>query len=123
MLTDKQLDIFASFVKYPFKERTRQEIKNLSNEKSNNALSIAFSQFKKEKLILEQKVGKSSIYKLNFDNALTLHYLALCNNKRLKKVVKSSLTDVFVEVKKITSFFTLITINKLVNTFFHNTIH
>jgi predicted nucleotidyltransferase len=108
MLTDKQLDIFTAFVKFPFKERARQEVKVLSNEKSNNALSLAFSQFKKENLLVEQKVGKSSLYKLNLDNHLVYYYIALCNDKRLKQIVKFSLAEVFSEVKKVTSFFTIV---------------
>lgn len=108
MLTNKQLGIFTIFVKYPFKEHTRQEVKSLSNENSNNALSLAFSQFKMEDLLIEQKVGKSSLYKLDLDNNLVHYYLALCNNKRLKKVVKMTLSEVFFEVKKVTSFFTIV---------------
>ena len=62
MLTKKQLDIFAIFVKYPFKEMTRQEVKSSAKEKSNNALSLAFSQFIKEDFVTERKVCKSSFY-------------------------------------------------------------
>jgi len=108
MLTDKQLDIFATFAKYPFKELTRQEVKHLANEKSNNTLNIAFSQFKKENLLLEQKVGKSSLYKLNFNENTTIQYLALCNEKRLKKVAKDSLSEITSEVKKSTTLFTIV---------------
>lgn len=108
MLTNKQLEIFTVFVKFPYKEITRQEIKDLSKEKSNNALSIALNQFKKENLILERKVGKSSLFSLNFENNLIYYYIALCNDKRLKKMVKLSLNHVFEEVKKITSFFTIV---------------
>jgi len=108
MLTKKQMDIFAEFVKYPFKERTRQDIKSLSNEKSNNALNIAFSQFKKENLLIEKKVGKSSLYYLNHDNNIIYYYVALCNEKRLKKVIRSSLENVIEEVRKVTSFFSIV---------------
>ena len=108
MLTEKQLNIFGVFAKHPFKERSRQEIKRLSNEKSNNLLNIAFAQFKKENILIEQKVGKSSLYKLNLNNQLVYFYIALYNNNRLKEAVKLSLVEVFLEVKKVTSFFTIV---------------
>ncbi|MBU1976034.1 MAG: nucleotidyltransferase domain-containing protein [Nanoarchaeota archaeon] len=108
MLTEKQLDIFTVFAKYPFKERTRQEIKNLAKEKSNNALSIAFSQFKEEDLLIEKKVGKSSLYTLNLENDLVYHYIALSNQKRLKKIVKTSIEHIKEEVTKTTPFFSIV---------------
>lgn len=108
MLTEKQLDIFAVFAKYPFKERTRQEIKSLAKEKSNNALSLAFSQFKEEDLLIEKKVGKSSLYVLNFENDLVYYYIALSNEKRMKKIVKISINYVIEEVQKITPFFSIV---------------
>lgn len=108
MLTDKQMEIFTVFVKNPYKKRTRQEIKHLSKEKSNNALNIALDKFKKENLIIEKKVGRSSLFKLNFENNLIYYYIALCNDKRLKKIVKLSLNYVIEEVKKETLFFTII---------------
>lgn len=108
MLTEKQLDIFAEFVKYPFKERTRQEIKRLSKEKSNNALSLAFSQFRNENLLIEQKVGKSSLFTLNVENDLIYYYIALSNNKRMKKSVELTLKYIKEEIKKTTSFFSIV---------------
>jgi len=108
MLTKKQLDIFTEFVKYPFKERTRQEIKSLSNEKSNNALSIAFAQFKKENLLVEKKVGKSSLYYLNIENNNVYYYMALCNEKRLKETVKLSIKYIKEDVQLITPFFSIV---------------
>ena len=108
MLTEKQLGIFTAFVKYPFKERTRQEIKSLAKEKSNNALSIAFSHFKDEDLLMEKKVGKSSLYSLNLENDLVYHYIALCNEKRMKKPVKTTIEYVKEEVRKTTPFFTIV---------------
>ncbi|MFW6282912.1 MAG: nucleotidyltransferase domain-containing protein [Minisyncoccales bacterium] len=107
MLTEKQIELFTVFVKYPFKKQTRQEIKNIASEKSNNALSLAFSQFKEENLLIEKKVGKSSLYSLNFENNLVYHYIALSNEKRLKKIVTNSINYIEKEVKKITPFFSI----------------
>jgi predicted nucleotidyltransferase len=108
MLTGKQLNIFKAFAKYPFKEYTRQNIKTIAQEKSNNALSLAFSQFKKEDLLIEKKVGKSSLYTLNLKNDLVFYYIALINEDRLNKIVKTSISYVKEETKKITPFFSII---------------
>ncbi len=108
MLTGKQLDIFTAFVKYPFKERTRHEIKSLIKEKSNNALSLAFSRFKKENLLIEKKVGKSSLYTLNIENDLVNYYIALCNDKRMKQPVKKAVEYIKEEVRKTTPFFSIV---------------
>jgi predicted nucleotidyltransferase len=108
MLTEKQLNILKVFVEYPFKEQTRQKIKDLAREKSNNALSLAFSQFKKECLLIEKKVGKSSLYRLDLDNNLVLYYIALINENKLKKVIKNSIEHVKEQVKSITPFFSIV---------------
>ncbi len=108
MLTGKQLNIFKAFVMYPFKEYTRQNIKSIAQEKSNNALSLAFSQFKKEDLLIEKKVGKSSLYTLNLENDLVFYYIALINDLRLKKTVKTSINYVKEKTKKVTPFFSII---------------
>ena len=50
MITEKQLEIFQVFAKNPFAEYTLKQIKELSKEKSNNALSIAMKKFRQEKV-------------------------------------------------------------------------
>ena len=47
MITEKQLEIFGVFAEKPFASYTLKQIKELSKEKSNNALSIAMKRFKK----------------------------------------------------------------------------
>jgi predicted nucleotidyltransferase len=107
MLTQNQLNVFSSFTKYPFKAITRQEVKKICKEKSNNALSRAFSQFKHENLLIEKKVGKSSLFNLNLKNDLVYYYLALANHNRMKKLVALSIEDIKDEVKHVTSFFSI----------------
>ena len=51
MITKKQLKIFQVFAKQPFAEFTRKQIKQVSNEKSNNALALAIKQFTKARLL------------------------------------------------------------------------
>lgn len=108
MITTKQLRIFGVFARQPFAEHTLKEIKVLSKERSNNALSIAMKQFKKEDLLLEKKVGKSSLYRLNFDNELVYYYLALANNNRINKLTKKAVKLIKQSVSKLTKFYSIV---------------
>jgi|SRR3989344_1596160 len=107
VLTEKQLEIFSVFVKQPFAELTRKQIKNEANEKSNNALSLAISQFRKENIIIEKKVGKSGLLKLNLRNNLSFFYIALANEKRIPKTAKETIERIKEEIERITPFYSL----------------
>ena len=107
VLTEKQLEIFSVFVKQPFAELTRKQIKNEANEKSNNALSLAISQFRKENIIIEKKVGKSGLLKLNLRNDLSFFYIALANEKRVPKTAKETIERIKEEIEGITPFYSL----------------
>lgn len=107
MITKKQLKIFEVFTKKPFEEFTRGQIKALSKEKSNNALSIAINQFKKERIISEKKVGKSGLLRLNFNNDLVFHYLALCNEERMPHLVKMCIDEIREAVERYTHFYSI----------------
>ena len=107
VLTEKQLEIFSVFVKQPFAELTRKQIKNEANEKSNNALSLAISQFRKENIIIEKKVGKSGLLKLNLRNDLSFFYIALANEKRIPKTAKETIERIKEEIERITPFYSL----------------
>src|SRR3990167_7288481 len=85
MLTNSQLKIFEPLTRNMLKEYSIKEIKELSGEKSNNALSLALKKFKEENLIKERKVGKSLLYILNVDNELVFNYIQLINVKKLPK--------------------------------------
>ena len=108
MITRKQLSIFEVFVKKPFNEHTRNDIKRAAREKSNNALALALKQLKKESVITEKKVGRSGVFTLNLDNELTFYYLALCNEKRINSLVKKSLTNLKKELTELTPFYSIV---------------
>lgn len=108
MITEKQLKIFEVFVKKPFAEYTRKQIKKESKEKSNNALALAINLLKKEEVLIEKKVGKSGLLTLNLNNDLTFHYIALCNNQRLSHLVKLSVKILKDEVDTETHFYSLV---------------
>lgn len=106
MITKKQLKIFEVFAKKPFAEYTLKQIKELSKEKSNNALAIAMKQFKSENLLNEQKVGKSSLYSLNIDNSI--HYIALSNLLRLDRLAYKTIKMIKESVEKYTFFYSIV---------------
>ena len=108
MLTKQQLKIFESFMKNVFGEHTIKEIKKDSSEKSNNAISIALKKFKEEDLIKERVVGRSKLYILNTENDLIFHYFALINSNKLPKSAMKTIEQVKIEVKKYTSFFSIV---------------
>jgi len=108
MITGKQLKIFEVFAKKPFAEFTRNQIKKELKEKSNNALALAINLLKKEEVIIEQKVGKSGLLKLNMDNNLTYYYIALCNNLRINHLVKLAIKRLINEIKDITPFYSIV---------------
>jgi len=108
MITSKQLKIFQVFAKNPFAEYTLKQIKELSKEKSNNALSIAMKQYRKENLLNEQKVGKSVLYTLNFNNDVIFYYIALSNHSRLNKLAHKTIKMIKKSIEKHTTFYTLV---------------
>ena len=108
MITEKQLRIFQVFAKKPFAEYTLKQIKEFSKEKSNNALAIAMRQFKKEELLNEQKVGKSSLYCLNFENELVYYYIALANHNRLNKIAHRTIRIIKESIGKHTQFYSIV---------------
>ncbi len=108
MITEKQLTIFQAFTKEPFAVYTLKQIKRLAKEKSNNALSIAMKKFKKENLLKEQKVGRSSLYALNFDNDLVYYYMALANHLQLNTLVHKTIKIIKTSIEKYTQFYSLV---------------
>lgn len=108
MLTKKQLKIFGVFVKKPFAELTIKQVKQESKEKSNNTLASAISRFKKEEIVIEKRVGKSGLLTLNIANDLTLHYLALANNQRIDKPVKTAIKRLKDEISGVTKFYSIV---------------
>ncbi|MFC1691466.1 nucleotidyltransferase domain-containing protein [Nanoarchaeota archaeon] len=108
MITEKQLKIFEVFVKKPFAEFTRKQVKQESKEKSNNALALAINQFKKEEVIIEKKVGKSGLLNLNLANDLTFYYIALANNQKIEKIVSIAIKRLKEEIESVTPFYSLV---------------
>ncbi len=108
MITEKQLKIFEVFVKKPFAEYTRKQIKKEAKEKSNNALALVINLLKKEEVLRERKIGKSGLLTLNLDNDLTCYYIALCNLRRSNQMVKLSVNRVKEEIRNDTHFYSLV---------------
>ena len=108
MITEKQMKMFQVFAKQPFQEFTRKQIKMLAKEKSNNALALFILKFKKEGIINEQKIGKSSLFSLNMDSDIIYPYIALANLQRIDNVAQRTLRIVTEEIEKQTPFYSLV---------------
>jgi len=107
MITKKQLKIFEVFVKKPFAEYTRKEIKKESKEKSNNTLALAINLLKKEGVLIEKKIGKSGLLILNLENDTTFYYIALCNSNRISNNVKQTLEILNKEILEETPYYSI----------------
>lgn len=108
MITEAQLRIFEVFARKPFSDFTRKQIKQISKEKSNNALTLVLKKLKYEEVIFEKQVGKSGILTLNLNNDLIFYYLALANDKMVGKTVKRAVEKIKEEINKITPFYSLV---------------
>ena len=108
MITGKQLQIFGAFAKKPFEEFTLKQIKAESKEKSNNALSIAVKKFRKEGLLHERKLGRSSLFRLNADSDLALSYVQLSGIFRLSRPARQSVRLAEQSIGKHTSFYSIV---------------
>jgi predicted nucleotidyltransferase len=108
MITEKQLNIFQVFAMQPFAEYTLKQIKDRAKEKSNNALEIAMRKFKEEKLFTEKRVGKSTLYALDFANDKVYYYIALANHERLANLAQKSIHLVAEDANSVTKFLAII---------------
>lgn len=108
MITQKQLKIFQAFARQPFLKLERKQIKKLTKEKSNNALTLALNKFLEEEIIKSTKVGKSYLYSLNLDSEITCNYIALANFEKIDKNTKRAIKITKEEVEKVTPFYSLV---------------
>jgi predicted nucleotidyltransferase len=65
-------------------------------------------QFRKENLLKEQKVGKSSLYTLNMDNDIVYYYIALSNHLRLSKLAQRTVKMIKESVGKHIKFYSIV---------------
>lgn len=108
MITKGQLRILNVFAKNIFKEYSRQEIKILSEEKSNNSLTIALARFKEEGIIKERSIGVSKLYTLNMENERLYNYLNLAIKENLPKIIIKPINLLKREIEKYTFFYSLV---------------
>src|SRR3989344_3812660 len=99
MLTENQLKIFEPLTKNILKEYPIKEIKEISGEKSNNAMALALKKFKEENLVIERRVGRSLLYTLNTDNDLVFYYLSILNTKKISKLVERAIKRIKEEIE------------------------
>lgn len=110
MLTKQQQTILGVFNKDIFTSLTFKQIKEQSNQKSNNIVQIALQEFKKQNLVKTNLTGDVTTYSLNLDNNVTLSYLNLINDLETKKrkFQKEIIREIQKRISKQTNFFILI---------------
>ena len=104
MVTLKTLKMLEAFKLHS--RLTFREIKRLSRQKSNNAVQKAIRDFLKAGVLNKEKAGNVLLYSLNLKNSLTLAYLNLLNEEKIKYL--QTITDSLKEsLLKKTAFFIL----------------
>ncbi len=109
MLTKQQLTIFGVFKKDLFASLTFKQIKEESQQKSNNIVQIALKKFKEQDLVKTEITGDVTTYSLNHNNNLTFSYLNLINDLDIqkRKFPKEILSEIQKKILKQTDFFVL----------------
>jgi len=100
MLTPKELEIFNVFSGNIFRELTLKEIKQLSKQKSNNAVQIALNKFIKEELIKEKKVGNNRLISVNTKNDLIFNYFEIYSNNKLQNLGNRLIPKIIKNIKE-----------------------
>ena len=108
MISRKQLKVLEVFIKKPFQEFSRKQIKKGSNVKSNNLLALAINSLKREKVLLERHIGRSGLLTLNMDTSLTFYYMGIINDERLDQKVKAELAKLRKEISIVTPFYSIV---------------
>jgi len=96
------------FTRNIFNEYSSKELKSISSEKSNNAFSIAIKKFEDENLIIERRIGKSLLYKLNLDNLSLYNYISLINYFKLNKEELKTINRLKKSIESYTAFYSLV---------------
>jgi len=118
MLTKEQIEILSVFRKNIHLKFTFKEIKQKSRKNSNNIIQLAIRNFRKLNLIKSDKVGNVSVYCLNLDNNLTISYLSLIEQIKIKndkKLPKNTLDAIQKNILKKTGFFVLLVFGSYAN--------
>ncbi len=111
MLTKEQVEILGVFRGNIAEKFTFKEIKEKSRKNSNNIIQLSIKNFKKLDIIKSEKIGNVILYSLNLDNNLTISYLSLIEQikiKNEKKLPKKTLNALQKNILKKTEFFILL---------------
>ncbi len=101
MLTPKQIRIFESFVRRPYKELTYKEIKDYAKGKSNSLIQKAIIKFLREELVKKREVGNNILYILNMENSTVFSYFDILIKEKTPNLVKKSLQIIKAELSNI----------------------
>jgi len=108
MLTKKQLQILDVFQKNEFKELAWNKVKELTKETSSSIIQNAIKAFLYEKLITENRIGTSKLYKVNHKNNKIYNYFETYNKESLPEQVLKSIKELEESLDKHTSFYSIV---------------
>ena len=108
MLTKKQLQILDVFQKNEFKELAWNKVKELTKETSSSIIQNAIKAFLHEKLITENRIGTSKLYKVNHKNNKIYNYFETYNKESLPEQVLKSIKELEESLDKHTSFYSIV---------------
>jgi predicted nucleotidyltransferase len=108
MFTKKQLELFKVFADNPFIKLTFKEIKELTNSKSNNQITLFLKNLKKEELIQEKQIANTKQYCLNLDNKKNLKYIFLAKTENFTENLTKDINIILNHLSKNNPFASII---------------
>ena len=108
MLTKKQLGILKVFRENLLRRISFSDLKKELKEKSSSKLQRTILNFKEEDLIKIEKIGKTNLISLNYDNNKLFYYLSIFNLESNASMPFNILCKIQQEILKETEFFSLV---------------
>ena len=99
MLTPKQIKIFETFLRRPYKELTYKEIKE--QEKSNSLTQRALIKFLAKDLVMKRTMGNIMLYSVNLKNNTVFSYFDIVIKEKMSSLVKKTLSIILEEISTI----------------------
>lgn len=108
MLTDTELQVFASMLSNPFKEWYFADIMRASKQKSRNTVQRTLKRLRSEGLVTETTLGKLKQIRLRLQDDVVSNYIGLAAIQALPKPARLALADLRKAMEKYTSLFSIV---------------
>lgn len=108
MLTDTELQVFASMLSNPFKEWYFADILRASKQKSRNTVQRTLKRLRSEGLVTETKVGNLKQIRLRLQDDVVSNYIGLAAIQTLPKNARLALGDLRKAMERHTSLCSIV---------------